>query len=362
MPAKVHLKPSGREFIVAGRESILEAGQRAGLNLPYGCANGNCGKCRARLLSGRLRQSQHFDYPLTEAERNSGVFLTCSHTAQTDLEIEINLTTNPGDIPQQDIVARVRKLTELSDQVRGLHLRLARADKLQFLAGQSVILGGNAGHGADPVPKAAHHIASCPCNSVNLEFHIPLIPGEAFSEYVFAGKLRPRDSLCLRGPQGQFVLFEDLRDVPKKQVRDDDFTLPPLIFIAWHTGFAPVRSLIEHAISLETEAPVHLYRLSPVPGNYYLDNLCRSWADAMDNLIYHRLKDRYTLMSPRAQAAAIIEKIAAAHPDLTAHEIYVAGPENLVFAAQKVLAKLGVPKDRLKTELVCLGFCSEDTA
>ncbi len=355
--AKIHLHPSGREFEVVGRESILEAALRAGINLPYGCSNGNCGKCRARLLSGELRQTQHFDYSLSEAEKNAGMFLTCSHAPLSDLVIEIDITSSLGDIPQQDITAKVKKLVPLSDQVMALHLRSARADKLQFLAGQSVRLGGN-----DGIPEAEHNIASCPCNSVNLVFHIPLIPDDAFSTRVFSGGLTPGDSLRIRGPHGRFVLFEDLMEVPDRRVRNDDFTLPPLIFIAWHTGFAPVQSLIEHVMSFETETPIHLYRLSPAPGDFYLDNQCRAWADALDNLTYHRLPDRYTLLSPRADAEAIITRIAQQHDALPEHNIYTAGPENLVLAARHVLPRMGVAPENLKTEIVCLGFCREETA
>ena len=34
-------------------ETILFAGLRAGLALPYECASGGCGTCRARLVAGR---------------------------------------------------------------------------------------------------------------------------------------------------------------------------------------------------------------------------------------------------------------------------------------------------------------------
>ena len=52
MSAHVTIKPSGHEFFVEGNDTLLEAALRAGVSLNYGCSNGNCGECRARLVSG----------------------------------------------------------------------------------------------------------------------------------------------------------------------------------------------------------------------------------------------------------------------------------------------------------------------
>jgi len=52
MAAQVRILPSGHEFFIEGSDSILEAGLRGGLALDYGCSNGNCGKCKAKVVSG----------------------------------------------------------------------------------------------------------------------------------------------------------------------------------------------------------------------------------------------------------------------------------------------------------------------
>jgi len=53
MSAHVVVQPSRREFFVEGADTILEAALRAGLSVNYGCSNGNCGLCKARIVSGR---------------------------------------------------------------------------------------------------------------------------------------------------------------------------------------------------------------------------------------------------------------------------------------------------------------------
>src|SRR5215468_4979425 len=41
-------------FVCGDDESILQAGLRQGLSLPYECATGTCGTCRARVASGEV--------------------------------------------------------------------------------------------------------------------------------------------------------------------------------------------------------------------------------------------------------------------------------------------------------------------
>ncbi len=50
--ADVKVLPSGHEFLVEGRDSILDAALYSGCNLAYGCSDGSCGLCKARIVSG----------------------------------------------------------------------------------------------------------------------------------------------------------------------------------------------------------------------------------------------------------------------------------------------------------------------
>jgi len=69
MTAQVTVRPSGHQFPVEGRANLLQAGLHAGLKLNYGCGNGSCGMCKVRVISGEVAKTQHFDYPLSEAEK-----------------------------------------------------------------------------------------------------------------------------------------------------------------------------------------------------------------------------------------------------------------------------------------------------
>ena len=138
--AQVTLRPSGHQFEVEGRTSLLRSGLHAGLKLNYGCGNGSCGLCKVRVTSGEVVKTQHCDYRLSEAEKAHGYTLMCCHTAaSSQLTLELLEADGPQDIPEQQIVTRVHTVTELASNTRLLHLQSPRTHRLRFLAGLSLI-------------------------------------------------------------------------------------------------------------------------------------------------------------------------------------------------------------------------------
>ena len=324
MTAHVRLVPGQREFFVEGSDTILDAALRAGISLRYGCSNGNCGQCKARVISGKTLPMRHYDYAFSEAEKNQGYVLLCAHTAVTDLEIEAAEIGGTQDIPEQEIAARVKKIELLGDDMALLHLQTPRTKRLQFLAGQSVTL--ETGNGAE----ADYPVASCPCDDRNLQFHVQRLPGNRLTDYLFK-KLKNGDIVALAGPKGEFTLNEDS---PRS-----------LIFLAHGTGFAPIKSLIEHAMARDVAESLHLYWLSG-DGGHYLNNLCRSWTDALDNF-------QYTPLTAEAvNSAATLKQLTQDHPDLGGFDIYAAGPETFLTSVKKYLRDNKFPENQLITNRV----------
>ena len=333
---KIGATKTASEFVAREFESILQAGLNAGVALEYGCSNGNCGECLARLVSGDIEKIRHFDFVISERDKVSGHFLMCCYQAESDIIIEAPEASGVADIPLQSLQVRVKNIEQVDDQIIKIHLRTPRSNRLRFMAGQSVKLGG------DRIPEGIYPIASCPCDEMNLYFHIPNIPGDSFAEWVFAGNLRKNTSLPLKGPKGHFILGKEIKR--------------PVLLVSWHTGFASMQALIEHTIALETEQNVHLYRLSPTPDHHYLNNLCRSWTDAFDNFHYHPVPDRYSLMSEPEDGERILRQIAGKHQNFSEMDVFIAGPPSLTAAADKLFNDLGLPEQRLKCETIALGF------
>ena len=336
MTSTVTIQSSGQQFQMESGETLLEAALRAGLALNYNCNSGSCGKCLARIVSGHAHTILHHDFVIPDSRRKQDTVLLCRTTSVTDLVIETALDSNPRHIPQQTIATSVYKLEYATEDVMVLHLRTPRSQTLRFLAGQHVTLTLNG------ISARNKSIASCPCNGMIVQFHIRRVPGDKFSEYVFS-QLQTKHQIMLNGPDGDFVL--------------DATSRRPLIFIAYETGFAPLKSLVEHAISLELTQPIYLYWVARHADGHYLENHCRSWQDALDNF-------RYTAVVPRCATAtaahddaeiASVEaclmetarQVVRDYPDLHQYDVYVSAPASGIAAARALLVHHGLAEDRL---------------
>lgn len=317
MAAQVRILPSGHEFFIEGSDSILEAGLRGGLALNYGCSNGNCGLCKCKVLSGEVKKISTHDYAFSETEKALGYILACANTAVTDVVLEADEANSSSDIPLQQIEVKVRKVEPVNDRVLILHARTPRTRRLRFLAGQYLALQTDSG--------AAQNcsIASCPCDDMNLQFHIPVVSGNPFSGKVAA--LRPNSNLTLHGPRGNFILDEDS---PRS-----------LAFVAVNTGFGPVKSLIEHAMALDIAEQLRLYWITTPGNSHYLGNLCRSWDDALDNFHYRALK-----AGDNATVESLLATIIGELDDISSLDFYACMPAPLLDILQaKLLAREVLP-------------------
>jgi len=88
--ASVVLDGTVRTFdIRKGSESVLEAGLRHGIDLPFSCKGGVCSTCRAKLTSGEVDMDVHF--ALEDYEVRSGVILMCqSHPVTDDVALDVD--------------------------------------------------------------------------------------------------------------------------------------------------------------------------------------------------------------------------------------------------------------------------------
>lgn len=323
--AQVHIMPTGHEYFIEGNNSILESGLSAGLALNYGCSNGNCGKCKAKLISGNVKKTRPYDYSFSEAEKSQGYILTCCNTALTDVVIEAEEAGSENDIPLQTINAKVKKVSALDDDVMLLHLKTPRTNRLRFLAGQSATLKL-----ADQQQDYA--IASCPCDDMNIQFHIKRDKNSAIASHIF-DSLTSNDGIDIEGPTGHFVLKEDSDN--------------PVLFIAFNDGFAAIKSLIEHAMTLDNAEYIHLFWIVTDNNKHYLHNQCRAWTDALDNFRYTPLKVKSSADEELLRDR--FEQIAQTYPKFSEYDIYIDGNELLTNKATQFLQAAGAPANQLIT-------------
>jgi len=78
---RVRLAGSEHAFPLHDGETIVTAGLRHGLEVPYSCRGGMCCTCRAMLLEGEVTMDQN--YSLEPWEMKAGYVLTCQSHPKT---------------------------------------------------------------------------------------------------------------------------------------------------------------------------------------------------------------------------------------------------------------------------------------
>ena len=317
--------PDDRIVTVRVGETLLDAGLREGLPMPFDCRNGACGLCKCTLRHGEVKLLPHLESALSASERASGQTLLCCAEPLTEIEIEYLPLPGARAAPIRQHLARVTRLELLTSDVMRLDLQIDGGAALAFHAGQyiNVVLGDGA--------RRSFSFASAPHAATDIEMHVRRVEGGRFTPGVFT-TLRVGDSLRIEGPLGAFTLREDSEK--------------PILFVAGSTGFAPVKSMLEHAFHCGLRRDMVLYWGVRRRADLYLGALAEHWALAHANFKFvpvlsdAQADDRWS-----GRTGLVHEAILADFPDLSTHQVYACGSVPMVQAAQPAFAQRGLASD-----------------
>ena len=320
--ARLHLEPSGRVLEVKSEESVLEAALRQGVALPYGCRNGACRSCRARILDGAVHYPDGPPKALQPSDRDDGFVFLCAAHLRAGARIEVEEIDADRDIVVRTLLCRLVEKEILAHDVVALRLRLQEGERLRFLAGQYVDVVLRDGR------RRAFSLASPPDGESLYEFQIRHVPGGEFSGYAFE-HLKPRAILRLHGPLGSFYL----RKTPPR----------PAVLMAGGTGFAPIKSIIEDALNEGFAPPMHLYWGARARRDLYHDALARRWAREHGNFHYTPVLSEPTAQCEwRGRTGFVHQAVLEDFPDLSGWGAYLSGPPAMVSAARRTLVAQGL--------------------
>src|SRR5262249_24427976 len=137
MKITVESKSGRRAFYCGAKETILNPGLRQGGNLPYECAAGSCGTCRARVISGDVEVLWKHAPGGEKLKPEKGDVLMCQTRARSDcvLRVPSEISTRDENWPalRRGVIRNIRKLT--SDVV---HFDLHLSDPMDFEAARFV--------------------------------------------------------------------------------------------------------------------------------------------------------------------------------------------------------------------------------
>ena len=316
--------PDNRIVAMKEDETLLDGCLREGLPMPFDCRNGGCGVCKCTVEHGEVALGPYQESALTAEERRAGRVLACVAKPLSDVEI----TYEPaGDAarPVQVHEARVAAMDRLSPNVMRVRLELPGGERLAFYAGQyiNILL--------DDGQKRAFSFATPPHEEGPIELHIRLVEGGRFTTHVFTA-MKVGDRVRFEGPVGSFFLREE----------GDK----PVIFVAGATGFAPVKSMLEHAFHAGISRRMVLYWGTRTAADMYLRELPERWAREHANFSFVPV-----LSDPRPEdgwegrTGLVHEAILADYPDLAGHRIYACGSVAMVQAAQPAFTRQGLSPD-----------------
>lgn len=303
-----------RHLLARADETLLDAGLRAGLALPYDCRNGGCGACRATLLNGRVDPGPFQPAALDQQARARGELLLCCACALEDVEIEVPVAQLGELAAQAPRVreARVARLERLAESVMRVELELVDGGAIDYAAGQylEILLEDGA--------RRAYSFASAPGAGERIELHIRRQPGGRYSTHVFE-RMQVGERLRFEGPLGRFTLHAGIR---------------PILMVAGATGFAPVKSLIEDALARGVQRPIVLYWGVRHPRELYLLGLAERWQREHANLrVVPVVSEPERAPEWRGRTGLVHQALLDDHPDLAGFDVYACGSLQMVHAA-----------------------------
>jgi CDP-4-dehydro-6-deoxyglucose reductase, E3 len=324
----VRIEPHGRTLKVAAGEPVLQAALAAGLNLPHSCKSGHCSSCRARLITGEIHYPSGRPPGITEEEAAGGQVLLCQARPRSDLVVEARLIANVAGVEIKTLPCRIARLTPLAPDVLQVMLQLPAVERLPFHPGQylDVLLeGGN---------RRSFSIACPPHDSALLELHVRRVQGGGFTQRLFDTRaLGPGSLLRIEGPMGQFSYRPGTS---------------PIIMVAGGTGFAPLKSMLRHALETGVRRDIHFYWGARHAADVYEEQRMLEWTRRHGELRFTAVLSEAT----RAEAAHhrtgwVHDAVLADHPSLSAFEVYAAGPPAMIEAMRASFPRHGLSAQRL---------------
>lgn len=313
------LKHQNRHYDCRTGETVLDALMRQGGEIPFSCRNGICQVCLQRRVAGELpADSQKGLRPDLAA---LGYFLPCRCRPESDLEFA---APDPADLYTPAVVQGKELLTPTV-----CRLLLEPATALRYRPGQFINL-----RRADGTVRS-YSLASLPDQDYFLELHVKRMRNGVLSSWIF-DELQVGDELEIQGPEG------------RAHYQGGDPT-ENLLLIGSGTGLAPLYGIVRDALQRGHNGGIHLVHGARDPSEIYLREALLELCGRHPNLRYTACVRSDTpapgILLGQAQDVAF-----ALHPNMHGWRVHLAGPEDMVRAADELALRAGAAPERIHTD------------
>jgi NAD(P)H-flavin reductase/ferredoxin len=233
---RIRVSDTGQTFDVPKNDLLLLSALAQGIDYPHNCRVGTCGRCKTRLVAGRISPMIDFALsPLTNEELQQGYVLACQAKVRSDLVVDVKLGQHVM-LPVRSVASSVVRCRRLPGEVIDLRLRLEQP--LMFQAGQYCTIAASGSfvrrsysfYDAPPDPAGP--------GALEVGFLVKRLPGGRFSEWLFE-RDRTGSRIWVEGPFGTMGVDEIERDA---------------LCVAGGTGLAPILSIVADRLARSSQA------------------------------------------------------------------------------------------------------------
>jgi len=322
------------DFECSQNESLYDAAEQVGIKLPISCKNGVCHICRGELQSGSVLTGGQ-NKKVDASKDGTTEIMLCRTWPESSCEIEVKSVYGPKELPLKKVACQVESIELNQAHVYQIQLSLPAGKSPDFFPGQYLSI--NLPARDEP---AYFSIASRP-GLRSIELHIQADPHlESALEIVQYLQTQHEQNGCvsISLPFGEACLHEP----PSKS----------LILMAAGTGFAQMKSMIEHLHAIDYKHSISLYWAVRKDEDMYSKVLAEAWEQQYTNFqfkpIIADIDDRQGVDHHDQMSDAVLND----HPDLANSLVFVSGSPKLVFSAMDALTESGLPETQFYSDVL----------
>lgn len=311
---------------VHGGQTITGALAEKKIFLPSACGGkGTCGFCSVKVLDGRTDASAIEEAVIPYKQIAEGMRLACQTRIRRNLSIQV-----PEDyLSVKEYRGRVTAVEVLTHDIKRFDIDLVEPKTITFKSGQYVVV--------EPVPgeTRAYSIASIRKVHDRISLEVKKVPNGLCSTYLHA--LRAGEQLSFFGPYGDFYL----RDTGRK-----------VICVAGGVGLAPMKSIIDEALTEQFGRKVELYYgARTIDDMYDYERYINLTKDYESFKFYPALSDVEEIITHPSgfvfDSGFISSEISKRLTDGEDAEAYLCGPPIMIDTSIDALRKKGIPESAI---------------
>lgn len=228
------------------------------------------------------------------------------------------------------VICQVSGVIPLTASILKIFLTPESSSAIPYEAGQYVVLE------LSDQQSLPFSIANSPLCGASLEFHIRHTKDNPFTERLLQDIAEQR-SVRVHEPQGTCTYRS--RDPAK-----------PCLLLAGGTGFAPIKAIIEEALTHHVSQALHLYWAARSVSELYCLELATHWSQHVEQFRFTPI-----ISNPAPNWSGLTgllpRQIQQDYADLSGYQVFAAGPSDFVLSSYAACLQLQLPKENFHSDL-----------